>query len=425
MQSKQRSEANDIVITGYGLISPLGHGPEQLYQALLENRSAIELVEPHAGVDEQKWLGAVIRDFDPKLHVQPRKTIKVMCREIQLAFAASMQACKMANIVAGTVEPDRLGTVFSGEIIFSDIEDVEGIVRLIQEHGNMPHPKWGATAMENMHPLWMLKSLPNMAACHLGIALDARGPNNTITTEGTSGLVAMLEAINVIGRNQADVMIIGSSAGRTSFARLLQRYEDDYSRSYADPGRAVRPFDTQRDGIAPAECASTIILERRSHAESRGALILGVVRSTANVFCGSKKRWGGAKGATENALRTLLSQGNLDIASIDHINSAANGTIDLDAGQAQGIALVLGNLPVVSYKGALGDSISGSSIIETIGSLAGMRAGRIAATTNHETTASDCPIHVISRSPKDRTQSMFVKLSNTSAGHCTAVAIET
>ena len=416
-------DANDVVITGYGLISPLGHSPELFYQGLAENRSAVSWIDPLEGVDGTRWTGALIRDFDPKLHVQPRKTIKVMCREIQLAFAASMQACKMANLSAGIVEPDRLGTVFTGEIIMSDIEDMLETVQMCSKDAIMNHSLWGATAMDQIHPLWMLKSLPNMAACHVGIALDARGPNNTITTENTSGLVATMEAMNVIRRGKADVMIVGSSASRTCFSRLLQRYEEDYSHSDQDPSTACRPFDAGRAGAVPAESSASIVLERRSHAVARNATIIGTIDAFANVFCGAPKRWAGAQQATENAIQTILGRSDLSVKSIDHVNSAANGSIAFDSAQSHGIRNTLGQVPVVSYQGAIGDSISGSGIIELIASLIGMQQGHIAPTVNHEQTAEDCPIQVISGRPKPRTASHFLKLSNTPHGHCAAVLV--
>lgn len=411
------------MISGYGLLSPLGLEPETFFQNLTENRSAVSLLEPLGGVDGHHWIGALIQGFDPKLYVQPRKTIKVMCREIQLAFAASMQACKMANITSGSIEPDRLGTVFTGEIIFSDIEDMLETVRLCSDNGSMNHALWGSTAMEQIHPLWMLKSLPNMAACHVGIALDARGPNNTITTEGTSGLVAIMEAINVIRRGKADVMLVGSAASRTCLARLLQRYEKDYCHSSDDPAHACRPFDAQRNGMVPAESSSCLVLERRSHAAARNATVLGTVDGFANVFCGSSYPWGGASQSTQNALRTVLHSSQLEVSSIDHINSAANGSLALDSAQADGIQKILGQVPVVSYQGAFGDSISGSGIIELIASLMGMQHGQIAPTTNHHKTASDCPVQVIRNQPKPKKASHFIKLSNTPHGHCAAVSI--
>ncbi len=424
MSASQQMGPDDIVITGYGAITPLGQAVDDYYESLLRGESRVGFIPPESGIDGMRWMGAVIRDFDPKLHVQPRKIIKVMCREIQLGFGAAMQACNIAKISAGTVLSDRLGTVFTGEMLFSETNDVENIVRLCAAQGQMDHSRWAMEAIENMYPLWMLKSLPNMAACHIGIALDARGPNNTITTLGTSGLNAALEAINVIRRGNADVMVVGSAASQVSYSRMLQRYEEDYSKAYETPTKACKPFDSARDGSVPGEAASAVILERRSHAEARNATILGSVIAWANTFGKSNgSRWSGTRNSTESTLSMLLKRSGLDASDIDHVNAAANGTIACDAGEACGIANILNEVPVVSYKGALGNSISGSGLVEWIASLAGMQAGFIAPTTNHETTASDCQINVISKTAKPRTTPHFIKLSQTHQGHCVGIVV--
>jgi 3-oxoacyl-[acyl-carrier-protein] synthase II len=414
---------DDVVVTGYGALTPLGLNPQRMFEALLSGQSGVCAIRPETGLEGEQWLAAPITDFEGKEHVQPRKILKVMCRDIQMAFGAAMQACGMAGIAQGTVEPDRLGTVFSGEIIFGEIADVESIIRLCASEGKMNYSRWAPEAMENMYPLWMLKALPNMAACHVGIALDARGPNNTITTEGTSGLAALLEAVNVIRRGKADVMIVGSSASRTSFTRLLQRYEADYSQSFSDPASACKPFDARRDGTVPGESASAIVLERRSHAHARQAYCYGTIRSYANTFAGATKPWGGAAQSSANNLKLLMERGGLTALDIDHVNSAANGTITLDASQAKAIASLDDRIPVVSYKGALGDSISGSSIVECIASIEGMRSGNIAPTTNYTVPAQDCPVAVIAGNAKPRSADTFIKLSNTPQGHCVGVSI--
>ena len=415
---------DDVVITGYGAITALGHDVDSTFQSLLRCESGVGLLSPEQGVDGQYWMGSVIRNFDPKQHVQPRKIIKVMCKEIQLGFGAAMQACAMAGISVGTVESDRIGIVFSGDIIFSETQDVESIVRLCAAGGKMNHSRWAAEAIENMYPLWMLKSLPNMAACHVGIALDSRGPCNTITTLGTSGLNAALEAINVIRRGKADVMVVGSTASQNTYTRMLQRYEDDYSKAYANPAKACKPFDKARDGSVSGESASSVILERRAHAENRNATILGTVAAWANTFGkATDTRWSGTQQATENALSHLIEQAGIGVDDIDHVNAAANGTIACDAAESRAIAKVLGKVPVVAYKGAIGDSMSGSGLVEWIASLAGMKAGEIAPTPNHEITADDCPVTVISKKAKPRNQSYFVKLSQTHQGHCVGVLV--
>jgi 3-oxoacyl-[acyl-carrier-protein] synthase II len=409
----------DIVITGFGTIAPTGHSVSDHLQTLLAGKSAVRLLVQTKGETTNQWLAASIDNFDPKEHVQPRKSIKVMCREIQLAFAASMQAAKHAGIAAGTVDPDRIGTVFSGELIQSDLADVEDIVRRCSQQGIMDHSQWAQQAMENMYPLWMLKSLPNMAACHVGIALDARGPNNTITTEGTSSLNAIIEAINVIRRGKADVMLIGSSASRIGSTRMIQRYEEDYSTAIQDESRACKPFDAQRDGTVPSEMSSALVIERRLHALARGATPLATIVSWASTFNQpNRKRWSGIATATQATLDLLLERSRLEATQIDHINASAMGTREGDAAEASGIARVLPTTPVAAYKGAFGDAGSGTGLLEYISAIAAMREGAIPQITNCREPASDCPISLILKDPKPRSENYFVKLSNSPDGRC-------
>lgn len=410
---------DDVVITGMGLLSPLGLDVSTHMARLMAGESAVRVLEPLKGVDGHYWLGAAVDGFDAKQHVQPRKSIKVMCREIQLAFGSAMQACKHAGIAAGTVEPERIGTVFSGEIILSDIDDIEEIVRRIATDGVMHHARWATEAMENMYPLWMLKSLPNMAACHVGIALDARGPNNTVTTEGTSSLAAILEAVNVIRRDQADVMLVGATASRLNPSRLLQRYEEDYSQNHESASNAVRPFDANRDGTAACEVSSAIVLERRRHAIARGVPILATIQSWSSLFFSSgDKRWSGVEQASNMVLKQLLERAKVAPETVGHINAAACGCIAGDAAEARGIQAAMPNTPVVSYKGAFGEAISAAGLVEYISSLAGLLNGKVAPTTNHQQTAGDCPIQVLSGGVHQATQQSFIKLSNTPAGRC-------
>nr|MCU0714323.1 hypothetical protein [Pirellula sp.] len=112
-QSDNDGNEDDIVITGLGTIAPTGKNVDEHLQFLLSGQSSVRKFTQIHGSSEYHWLSASIEGFDPKEHIQPRKSIKVMCREIQLAFAASMQACKQAGVTAGSIDPDRIGTVFS------------------------------------------------------------------------------------------------------------------------------------------------------------------------------------------------------------------------------------------------------------------------------------------------------------------------
>ncbi|MFN7290287.1 MAG: beta-ketoacyl-[acyl-carrier-protein] synthase family protein [Pirellula sp.] len=418
-QSVNDGNEDDIVITGLGTIAPTGKNVDEHLQFLLSGQSSVRKFTQIHGSSEYHWLSASIEGFDPKEHIQPRKSIKVMCREIQLAFAASMQACKQSGVSAGSIDPDRIGTVFSGELIQSDLSDVDDIIRRCATDGEMRHAEWAFQSMEIMYTIWMLKSLPNMAACHVGIALDARGPNNTITTEGTSSLNAVMEAINVIRRDKADVIVVGASGSRIGFLRLIQRNEPDFSKAIADESRACKPFDSQRDGTVPSEMSSAIVLERRSHALARGATPLATIVAWASTFAQpNRTRWSGVSEATKNAIDLLIQRSQIAADRIDHINACALGTRDGDLAESTGIAQILPKTPVVAYKGAIGDAGSATGLLEYISSIAAMRSGSIAPTTNCETVDAACSINVVTGGPKPRSSDSFIKLSNTPDGRC-------
>ncbi len=136
--------------------------------------------------------------------------------------------------------------------------------------------KWGELGISGMEPLWLLRYLPNMPGCHIGIAVDARGPNNSITHDEASGGLAIAEAATIIRRNRADVMITGTTGTRLQAAKACQYSKWDQLAQGPAESRC-RPFDRDRSGEVLAEASCTLILEAREHAEARGAKIWGTI----------------------------------------------------------------------------------------------------------------------------------------------------
>ncbi len=417
---------DDLVITGVGVVSPIGIGREPFWESLATGRGGVRLTEPSEPVVGRRWMAALIEGFDAKQYVQPRKILKVMCVESQAAFGAASLACREAGLEAGKVDPDRLGTVFGSEMFFSENEDIRQIVELCRSGDEMNHAAWGEQAMANMYPLWMLKSLPNMPACHVGIWLDARGPNNTLTTEETSGLAALIEAAHVIKRGQADCMLIGAAGHRASLTRLLQRHESQMSKAYDDPIRACKPFDAARDGTVPGNGAAVLVLEKRSHAEARGAKPLAMLASWSSTFGRPSQPFVGSSDAVRRAITQSIERAGVTPNEIDHVNASAGGIVVNDAVEAAGIQASVGsNVPVVSIKGFIGDSGSSSGLLELSASLCGMKHKQVPFTLNHTATASDCPIQVIHRSTKPWSKPYFVKTGMTPYGQAVSVVLRT
>src|SRR5215471_2777611 len=201
--------SREVVITGLGVVSPTGIGREAYWKSLREGRSGVRSISLFDASGYPVRIGAEVADFDAKLYVRPRKSLKVMAREIQFGFAAADMALTDAAIEPTRLEPDRFGVVFGAEMIYGELSEVEAAARRSKQNGSFNVTQWGEHALGELFPLWMLRNLPNMVACHIAIVHDARGPNNTIGHSDVSSLAAFIEAVRVIQRDAADVMIAG------------------------------------------------------------------------------------------------------------------------------------------------------------------------------------------------------------------------
>ena len=269
--------SRQIVITGMGVISPIGIGREAFWQSLCAGRSGVAPLTLFDARSMPVSFGAELKQFDARQYVRPRKALKVMCREIQTAFAAAMLAVDDARLDTSQTVPERLGAVFGSQMCYGDVHDLEDLYRHCMVAGQFQFQRFGDVFPSHLFPLHLLKHLPNMAACHVAIALDARGPNNTIVLGEASSLLALIEAWQILRRDLADVMIVGASGSRISLTAWMYRGDLRLSHRADDPAAASRPFDADRDGMVNGEGAAAIVLETRQHAEQRGANILAEV----------------------------------------------------------------------------------------------------------------------------------------------------
>ena len=273
-----------VVITGVGVVSPLGIGPEAFWESLCQQRSGVDVLPAVAALDLPLRIGAAVKDFDPKQYVKPRKALKVMSREIQMGFAAASMAVEHAGWQPGQLPPDRTGVLFASDMLYCEPTESVSAYGHCTENGKFHAEQWGGVFMSELYPLWMLMYLPNMVACHIGIAHDARGPNNTICQGEASSLLALIEAAGIIERGHADVMITGGSSSRMTATSMLYRGMDRLSHRIDSPQSACRPFDATRDGAVNGEGAAAFVLEREEFATARGAKILARVAGWGMAF---------------------------------------------------------------------------------------------------------------------------------------------
>jgi 3-oxoacyl-[acyl-carrier-protein] synthase II len=344
-------------------------------------------------------IGAEVVDFEPKQYVRPRKSLKVMSRDIQLAFAAADMACQHAGVKPEAVDPERLGVVFGADRIACDLSELHPAFAKCMVDGHFDFARWGPSATAEMFPLWMLKYLPNMPACHIGIAQDARGPNNSLTLGDASSLAAVAEAIRTLQRGQADAMIAGGTGCLTHPTIWAYRRVHHLSERVDDPAGAMRPFDADRDGMVYAEGAGALVLETRTHAEARGATILGRIGGFAAAF---EPRPGGRKPdgrAVRRAIHQVLEQSGLKPEDIGHVNAHGLSTPLEDRLEAQAIRDVLDDVPVTAPKSYFGNIGAGGGVVELIVSLLAFQHGEIPPTLNYHKPDPDCPINVIHEKP--------------------------
>lgn len=406
------TKEREVVLTGMGVVSPIGVDAETYWDSLLSGKSGVTRIDLFSGDHLPVPIGAIVSDFDPKNMVKPRKSLKVMSRDIQLAYVASDLAYQNAGLEVGRVDPDRSGVIFGSDMIAADLDELRPAFATIMEEGRVHFERWGGEAMAQMYPLWLLKYLPNMPACHVGIAKDARGPSNSVTQGEASSLLAISEAYHIIRRGRADIMIAGGTASRVHPTMWA------YGRSYAlsrrtdVPSEASRPFDADRDGMVHGEGSAAFILEARDVAEARGAKILARVLGVAN-FCDATRPGTSPNGnAIRNVLKSLLEQGNISADQVGHVNAEGLSTVEDDRIEASAIADVLGQVPVTAPKSFFGNLGGGTGAVELVASVLGLEKGLVPPTLNYTTPDPACPIRVVHGEPLAQTSPYAIAINH-------------
>lgn len=387
--------AREVVVTGVGVVSPIGIGRDAFWTSLVDQRSGVRRVTGFdISTSRCQFAGEVV-DFEGKKYVRPRKSLKVMSRDIQLGFAAAELAVDDSGLNPEDVDPDRKAVIFAADLIYAGVDELEDAFRSCLVDGEFDFDLWGVNALANMYPLWMLKHLPNMPACHIGIAQDARGPNNSLTIGEVSSLQALAEAASVIQRGRADVVISGGATCQINATVYDFRGRGRFTHWQGDPTEACRPFDADRDGMIHGEGAAAYVLETRDHAERRNANVLGQLCGFSSRFEPTKNGQPFTGSAIRSSIRASLAAAGLRPEQIGHVNAHGVSTIDDDRNEAQAIRDTLGDVPVTGLKSYFGNLGAASGAVEMAGSVLGLQAGTIPATLNYQTPDPQCPVNVV------------------------------
>lgn len=419
----QPPSPRDVVITGIGVVSPIGIGHAAYWKSLREGHSGVRPVTLFDTSAYPVHFGAEVVDFDPKALVKPRKSLKVMSREIQFGFAAADLAMADAGLEPGRVEPTRFGAVFGADMIYCELPELEGAYRRSMVDGQFDFSRWGEAAMSEMFPLWLLRNLPNMVACHVAIVQEAHGPNNTIGLGDVSSLAAIAEAVRVIERGATDVMITGGVGARLHPTTHCFRGHFDQSHRNDDPAAASRPFDADRDGLVNGEGAAALVIETREHAERRGANIFGRILSSSSSQEPLRDGQPLTGAAVERVIASVMRQSGLDANDLSHVNAHGLSTVADDRYEAQAINATLGDVPVTAPKSYFGHLGAGGGAMELVASILALQQREVPATLNYERPDPDCPVAVVHDEPLATNRRAAIKLSTSRLGQAAAIAI--
>ncbi|NPV25868.1 MAG: beta-ketoacyl-ACP synthase II [Firmicutes bacterium] len=407
---------NRVVITGLGVVSPVGIGKDQYWEALSQGRSGIDRVTAFNVDDLPTKIAGEVRDFDPSLYLD-KKEAKRMDRFTQFAVVAAQMAINDAGLNMADEDPYQVGVILGCGI--GGIATIEDQARVLRERGP-----------GRISPFFVPMIISNMAAGQISINLGAKGPNTTIVTACASSTNSVGEAFKWLQRGGAQVMIAGGTeASVTPLAFSGFCAMKAMSTNNEHPTKACRPFDLKRDGFVMGEGAGILILETLEHAQRRGATILAEVvgyGATADAHHITAPAPGGEGAAMAMAL--ALADAGLKPEEVDYINAHGTGTDLNDRFETEAIKRVFGEhaykVAISSTKSMTGHLLGAAGAVELIASVLAIQNRLVPPTINYETPDPDCDLDYVPNTARAMPVKVAISNSFGFGGHNATVAIK-
>jgi 3-oxoacyl-[acyl-carrier-protein] synthase II len=424
-----------VVITGLGMISPIGNTKAAVWDSLSAGRSGVGRLGsvsidgfPVRYAAEARAFQGTMDDFGPLGKEQSkaiRKGLKVMCRECQMGVAASQLALADSGLSAGSFDPERAGISFGTDHVLTLPDDfTEGVRQCLDESGGFQFDRWGESGMPKMSPLWLLKYLPNMPASHLAIYNDLRGPNNSVTLREAAFHVALVEAFQIVAGGRADAMVVGATGTRLHPIKIVHALQqEEVATADCDPAAASRPFDKNRMGMVLGEGAGAVVIEDLQTAEARGAAVYAELLGGASSSSVGPNLVARRDQAMKNALASALKHCGVTPEQVGFLNAHGLATRTCDVEEARAIQSVFGGragpVPVVAMKSYFGNLGAGGAAVELIAGVMALQNQRLPAVLNYTTPDPECPLAVVVDGGQSPGGS-FVSLSVTPQGQASA-----
>jgi len=376
-----------VVITGLGAIAPNGNNVDIFWSALLSGKSGIDTIKSYDTTDHSVTIAGEVKNFDYEDHLD-RKDSRKLDRFSIFALVAAKEAINNAQLDSSKLDPDRIGVILGS--------GVGGVATLIEQQMVL-HNK----GPKRISPHFVPKMIANIAAGHIAIRWNLKGPNQTIVSACASGTDAIGIALRLIQSGDADAIVTGGSeasvlpltiAGFANMRALSTRNDD--------PQSASRPFDLDRDGFILGEGSGILVIETEEHAMARNAPILAELAgygASDDAYHVTQPSEGGVGGA--KAMQLAISNAGLSPKDINYINAHGTSTPFNDKNESIAIKNVFGEnantLKASSTKSMTGHLLGASGAIEAIASVKAIQNQIAPPTINYQTPDPDCELNYI------------------------------
>lgn len=409
-------EKHRVVITGIGVISPVGTGKTKFWNNLISGKSGIDKITHFDTRDFNTKIAGEVKDFNPEDFID-KKELKRLDRFTQFAIAATKMAIEDANLDLDTIDRDHTGVIMGSGIGGSETWE--------QQHTTLI-----TKGPKRVSPLFIPMMIVNMASAQVSMSFNLKGPNFTVVTACASGTNAVGEAFRILQRGEAEVMLTGgteapltqlSLAGFSSMKALSTRNDE--------PQRASRPFDKDRDGFVMGEGAGMLVMETIEHALKRKANIYAEVvgyGSTSDAYHLTQPAPEGEGAA--RAMKAALQDANLKPEDVDYINAHGTSTPLNDKFETLAIKNAFGDharkLYISSTKSMTGHLLGAAGAVELIASALAVYNDHIPPTINYETSDEDCDLNYVPNKAIQKTVNAALSNSIGFGGHNACVIVK-
>jgi 3-oxoacyl-[acyl-carrier-protein] synthase II len=400
-----------VVVTGYGVIAPIGNDAAAVWESVVQGHSGIDTVTRFDTEGFETTFAGEVKGFDAG-EIVGRKEARRMDRYTHYAVTTALQAREHAGLGPnGTaLDPRRIGVLIGTGM--GGVEAMEQGVEALVKSG----PR-------RVSPFIVPAMLPNMASGNVSIALGATGPNYAPTSACAASGHSIGEGIRIIQRGDADVIYAGGAeAPITRLSLAGYGAMGALSRRNDDPAKASRPFDAGRDGFVLAEGAAVLVLEALEHAQERGATIYGEAigygaTDDANHIVQPSP---GGEGAAR-AMGLALADAGIDPGAVQYINAHGTSTPLNEKFETESLKRAFGdlahNIPVSSTKSMTGHTLGAAGAIEAVITLMAMEHGMLPPTINQESADPDCDLDYVPNTARPATIDIAMSNSMGFGGH--------